>query len=73
MRTFKLSRSKDVSGVSGTGDVAEGVEFENGQVALHWLSQYDSIAIFQNIHTVEVIHGHEGATQVVFEEECGVP
>lgn len=35
IRRFIL-RSEDVSGTSGTGVVAEGVEFSNGQVAIHW-------------------------------------
>lgn len=68
MRTFKLVRKEDKSGVSGTGEVAEGVEFENGQVALHWLSMYDTIGIYSNIHNVVKIHGHEGATTVVYDD-----
>lgn len=71
MRTFKLIRKLDVSGVSGTGQVAEGVEFENGQVALHWLSQYDTIGIYSNISNVRKIHGHGAATEVVFDDEAG--
>lgn len=66
MRAFKLVRTEDVSGISGTGDIAEGVEFENGQVALHWLSQYDTIGIYSNLHNVEKIHGHDGKTKVVW-------
>lgn len=68
MRAFKLIRTEDVSGVSGTGEIAEGVEFENGQVALHWLSQYDTIGIYANLHNVEKIHGHDGRTKVTWIE-----
>jgi len=64
MRRFKLVRAEDMSGISGIGEVAEGVEFENGQVALHWLTQYDSVGIYSNIHNVEKVHGHEGRTVV---------
>lgn len=33
IRTFKLNRKVDVTGVSGTGIVAEGTEFSNGRVS----------------------------------------
>lgn len=35
-RQFVLYRYKDVSGISGEGVVAEGVEFANGQAVLKW-------------------------------------
>lgn len=57
-----------MSGVSGTGGVAEGVEFENGQVALHWLSQYDTIGIYANISNVRKIHGHGEATSIEWDD-----
>lgn len=37
MRTFVLRRNEDISGVSGVGIVAEGIEFSDGVVALRWL------------------------------------
>ena len=39
-RRFELHRDDDVSGVSGTGVVAEGVLFSSGRVALEWLSAW---------------------------------
>ncbi len=68
MRTFKLNRSKDVSGVSGTGEVAEGVEFDNGKVVICWISKHHTIAIFDNLHELEAIHGHEGSTTVEWDK-----
>lgn len=65
-RLFQLVRSEDVSGTSGTGVVAEGVEFSDGTCVLHWLSQLHSIEICANLHVVEQIHGHGGRTSVVF-------
>ncbi len=65
-RLFVLQRTEDVSGTSGVGVVAEGVEFSNGTCVLHWLSQMQSIEICDNMHVVEQIHGHEGRTKVVF-------
>jgi len=51
MRQFKLVRNVDVSGVSGTGHVAEGVQFGNGKCVLNWLTQYSSVAIYDDIET----------------------
>ena len=42
MRRFYMQRNKDVSGLSGTGIVAEGVVFTNGFVALTWLTPLQS-------------------------------
>lgn len=70
MRTFRLVRTVDVSGVSGTGDVAEGVEFSDGTVALRWLSQWPTSVVFHDrgIEAVEAIHGHGGATRIVYDD-----
>ena len=64
MRRFTLVRTEDVSGTSGLGIVAEGVEFSNGTAVLHWLSQLESIEMCANIHVVEQIHGHGGRTVI---------
>lgn len=66
MRTFQLHRTKDISGVSGTGIVAEGVEFSNGKVALAWHSSYKSIAIYDSINDVDRIHCHGGFTRIIW-------
>lgn len=68
IRTFHLLRSEDASGVSGTGVVAEGVEFSSGWVAMTWFTKYRSINIYENIKEVEAVHGHEGRTKVVFDD-----
>lgn len=66
MQTFQLHRDKDVSGVSGEGVVAEGVEFADGTVVLRWLTRYSSIAIYEDIDTLLQIHSHRGATYVEY-------
>jgi hypothetical protein len=66
MRLFHLERAEDATGVSGTGRVAEGVEFGNGKCVLSWLTRYSSIAIYENIRELELIHGHEGKTKIVW-------
>jgi hypothetical protein len=69
-RTFVLFRIRDVSGVSGTGVVAEGVQFSNGRVCLCWISNgKSSLAMHDNIASVETIHGHNGATIVEWLDE----
>lgn len=69
MRTFHLQRNEDVSGVSGTGKVAEGVVFSDGRVALRWFGEHRSTVLWDSLHSVEVIHGHDGRTRIVMEGE----
>lgn len=64
-RTFALDRYHDVSGVSGTGSVAEGVVWSDGAVALRWPGRYPTTTTFESgIEAVLAIHGHSGATEV---------
>ena len=65
MTPFHLNRREDVTGVSGTGRVAEGVIFSNGKVALTWLTEHSSVAIYDSIDEVRAIHLHHGATDLV--------
>jgi hypothetical protein len=67
-RPFELHRDTDVSGVSGTGVVAEGVAFSDGTVALRWLSDWPTSVVFHDrgVEAVEAIHGHGGATRIVW-------
>ncbi len=68
-RTFKLMRREDVSGVSGTGFVAEGAEFTDGSVALRWLGDYPSTAVWASLDLALKAHGHQGKTVVVWDDE----
>ena len=67
-RLFELHRDHDVSGVSGTGVVAEGVEFSDGTCVVRWRSGVGSTGVWHSIKDVEAIHGHGGATRVVWLE-----
>lgn len=60
LRRFVFSREEDVSGISGTGIVCEGVEFSDGTVALKWLSHTTSVAFYANVKQMLAIHGHQG-------------
>ena len=65
-RQFVLVRHKDVTGTSGTGVVAEGVVFEDGQAVLKWLRKPYALGVFPSLKNLLDIHGHEGNTQVRF-------
>jgi hypothetical protein len=64
MRTFRLNRKRDVAGVSGTGVVAQGVLFDNGKVALTWLTTNPSVTVHDSMANLEAVHCHGGATVV---------
>ena len=64
MRRFILQRNENVSGTSGTGIVAEGVQFTDGTVAVRWRSMIASHVIYLNVHAAEQIDCHGGATRL---------
>lgn len=70
-RAFALQRDVDVSGVSGTGIVAWGVEFPDGVCALRWTSQWPTSVVFHDrgMEAVQAVHGHDGKTRVLYMDE----
>jgi len=69
MKIFYLKRTEDESGVSGTGRIAQGFIFDNGKVALTWLSEHPSVTVYDSIGEVHAIHGHGGKTEVIMEPD----
>lgn len=67
-RVFVLARDEDITGVSGTGPVAQGVEFADGTCAMRWLTEHASTAIYEDVETLQIIHGHGGKTRIVWIE-----
>jgi hypothetical protein len=63
-QTFELVRYSDISGVSGTGVVAEGCVFTDGSVALRWHGANPSTAVWPDLDSILAVHGHDGATVV---------
>ena len=71
-RRFNLVRDTDVTGISGTGVVAEGVEFTDGTVVMRWVkagtTRPDHVrpttVVHDDIESVVGLHGHNGATRV---------
>lgn len=74
-RRFFLYRHTDLSGVSGTGIVAEGVQFTDGSVALRWRGPNPSTVAWDNIERIIAVHGHQGSTTLVWTDaacrKCG--
>lgn len=70
MRLFRLERDVDVSGVSGTGLVAEGVSFTDGTAVVHWVAgEHPSTVVWpapSGLRAIEEVHGHGGATRFVW-------
>lgn len=71
-RVFVLQRHLDVSGVSGIGPVAEVLEWSDGTVSLRWKGETPSTTFWQaGITAVEAVHGHGGATEVLYVAATG--
>lgn len=66
MAPFELHREEDETGISGTGVVAEGVMFKYDKIAISWNSVHTSVAVYDDMNTVEAIHGHNGKTKIVW-------
>lgn len=66
-RRFELHRDTDITGVSGTGVIAEGAVFSDGVAVLRWCTSSPSTVVHDGgITAVEAIHGHSGSTRIVF-------
>jgi hypothetical protein len=63
---FALYRHQDVTGVSGTGTVAHGVRFADGQVVIRWLGDAPSTVVWASLEDALRVHGHDGRTRVVW-------
>jgi len=72
MHRFVLRRDEDVTGLSGTGDVAEGVVFSDGTVVMRWKGPVEhpwgtiepTTVMHPHIENVEHLHGHNGSTHI---------
>ena len=67
IRRFKMYRYDDVTGMSGVGVIAYGVQFTNPEkVALQWAveGKPSSVAVWDSIEDVLAIHGHDGRTDI---------
>jgi hypothetical protein len=69
VKRFHLVRAVDVSGVSGTGVVAKGVQFPSGRVVFEWCAaeKPPSLEVWDSIGDALEIHGHGGTTTIEWE------
>lgn len=65
MNLYNLVRDEDISGVSGTGVVAEVAEYSDGTCAMRWVTEHRSTAVYASMADLLAIHGHDGRTRVV--------
>lgn len=64
---FYFRRNQDVSGVSGEGRIADGVLWPDGTASLRWRGPHPKVDFCdRGLVTAEHVHGHGGATEVVF-------
>ena len=75
MRVFQMIRDTDVTGLSGTGVVAEVIEFSDGSVAMRWLQDGVSesnrdrgvratTVMHESLASVQALHGHNGMSHL---------
>ena len=59
MRRFYLLRITDISGVSGTGVIAEGVQLTGGKCIVRWYGEFCTTVVHdEGVASIEAIHGH---------------
>lgn len=69
-RRFHLQRTVDVTGVSGTGVVAHGIVWPDGTASVRWTGDRPSAVFWDGgIADAEHVHGHGGATRIVWDED----
>lgn len=68
-RTFGLIRDHDVTGISGTGRVADGVLWPDGTVSVRWRGDRPSVVHWGGLDDVEHVHGHGGHTRIAWDDE----
>lgn len=66
LKTFQLYRKHDISGVSGTGLIAEGCEFTFGRVCVCWLGSQKSIVLWDSIEDLKKVNCHNGSTVIKY-------
>lgn len=65
MRQFVMVRDTDVSGISGTGEMADGCIFPDGTTVIRWRGEHRSTAVWDSLESAIIIHGHDGKTRFV--------
>jgi len=56
MRVFRLIRHNDETGISGTGNIVDGIVFDDGIVVARWKTETASTSIYENWEAFEKVH-----------------
>lgn len=66
MRRFRLNRTVDQTGISGTGLVLHGLVFPSGRVVVEWRAPLTSVAIYEDLAMFVRIHidGHPNCARI---------
>ena len=65
-RRFYFLRNVDVHGKSGTGLVADGIQFGDGRCAIRWRTETASTTLFDSAAELDRIHGHGGKSAIIW-------
>ena len=68
-KRFVVIRTKDLSGVSGIGYVAEGIVFHDGQTVVSWFGKHHVFEVPRDLDTWLKVHGHGGTTTIKWIDE----
>lgn len=68
IRRFHIKRDIDVSGISGTGIVADGIQWHDGMCTIHWRGKHPTDNTHLSLQSVMDIHCHEGASKIIFDD-----
>ncbi|MFH9413986.1 hypothetical protein [Streptomyces rochei] len=72
-RRFHLQRTTDITGVSGTGRVADGVQWPDGTVSIRWTGPMPSTVFWHSLDNALHVHGHGGHTRIVWDDPEPAP
>lgn len=72
LKSYYLNRTVDHSGLSGTGKVADILEYPDFGVVVIWrydtLAKVSSVSVFNSLDDLIKVHGHNGDTVLVPQE-----
>ena len=68
VRLFNLFRETDSTGLSGIGNVAEGIEFSNKKVVICWSNNISSIVVYDNIEDFKKISCSHSTSKIIFKD-----
>lgn len=65
-RLFHLQRDTDITGISGTGIVAHGVQWPDHTVTIRWTGDQPSTVNWSHLNDAIAVHGHGGHTRIIW-------